>query len=324
MKRTGILTLMVLLVFAPAFAEGFRWYKGNTHCHTTNSDGDASPEHVAHWYKSHGYNFVVITDHNFLTDTTVLDTDKLDDFILIPGNEISDNFNDTPVHLNALNLKKDIVCQHGGSITETLQNNIDSINAAGAIPQINHPNWLWSFADKEMSPLKNVRLFELYNFSYNCNNFGAGGYPGMEEIWDRMLSKGMVMYGVASDDAHDYLTEFSPIRSNPGTGWIMVRADELTPEAITSAMVKGHFYATTGVLLKNIVITEKEYVVEIEPVKHMKYTTTFIGKNGKVLEEVYGNHAVYTFKEDEFYVRARIFASSGEFACTQPHFLKNK
>ncbi len=56
----------------------------------------------------------------------------------------------------------------------------------------------------------------------------------------------------------------------------------------------------------------------------MKYTTTFIGKDGKVLKEVYGNRAVYIFEGDELYVRARIYASSGEFACTQPHFPKNK
>jgi hypothetical protein len=27
------------------------WYKGNTHAHTTESDGDSPPEYVARWYK---------------------------------------------------------------------------------------------------------------------------------------------------------------------------------------------------------------------------------------------------------------------------------
>ncbi len=27
------------------------WLKGNIHTHTTNSDGDSSPDHVASWYK---------------------------------------------------------------------------------------------------------------------------------------------------------------------------------------------------------------------------------------------------------------------------------
>lgn len=41
-----------------------RWYKGNLHTHTYWSDGDEFPEMVLDWYKSHGYNFVALSDHN--------------------------------------------------------------------------------------------------------------------------------------------------------------------------------------------------------------------------------------------------------------------
>ena len=41
--------------------EGLRWFKGNTHTHTTESDGDSSPEYVARWYKEHGYDFLVLS-----------------------------------------------------------------------------------------------------------------------------------------------------------------------------------------------------------------------------------------------------------------------
>ena len=44
------------------------WYKGNTHTHTLNSDGDSTPEDVVRWYREHEYNFLVLTDHNFLTN----------------------------------------------------------------------------------------------------------------------------------------------------------------------------------------------------------------------------------------------------------------
>jgi hypothetical protein len=40
------------------------WFKGNTHSHTRISDGNASPEYVVNWYHEHGYNFLVLTDHN--------------------------------------------------------------------------------------------------------------------------------------------------------------------------------------------------------------------------------------------------------------------
>ena len=116
----------------------------------------------------------------------------------------------------------------------------------GAVPTINHPNWKWSFADVEMSQLTDVLLFELYNVCYDCNNFTAGGRPGMEEIWDKILSRGTLMYGIATDDAHDYSGEFHPKRSNPGTGWIMVRAEELSPKAIVTAMEAGGGHRRAG------------------------------------------------------------------------------
>ncbi len=40
------------------------WYKGNLHTHTYWSDGDEFPEMVLDWYKSQGYNFVALSDHN--------------------------------------------------------------------------------------------------------------------------------------------------------------------------------------------------------------------------------------------------------------------
>jgi hypothetical protein len=321
--RKAVLYLVMGILFSPPLlsAQNLIWFKGNTHCHTTNSDGDETPQNVVKWYKNHGYHFLVITDHNVLTDIKPLDTDKTDDFLLIPGEEISDHCDGAPIHLNALNITDPIEPQHGNSKVETLQNNIDAIIRAGGIATINHPNWRWAFTDTEMSQLKHIRLFELYNFSYNCNNFGAGGNPGMEEVWDRMLSRGILMYGIATDDAHDYRDEFSAKKSNPGTGWIMVRASELTPRAILTALEKGEFYSTIGVLLKNIVVTDKGYTVVIREEDDMKYTTQFIGKNGRILKEAFGTTAVYTYQGGELYVRARIFASSGEFACTQPVFV---
>jgi hypothetical protein len=79
------------------------------------------------------------------------------------------------------------------------------------------------------------------------------------------------------------LGEFNAKRSNPGTGWIMVRANELTSKAILTALEKGEFYSTVGILLQDIAVTEKSYTVEIQQEDDMKYTTQFIGKNGQIL-----------------------------------------
>jgi len=46
--------------------ETLTWYKGNLHTHTYWSDGDEFPEMVLDWYKSKGYDFVALSDHNTL------------------------------------------------------------------------------------------------------------------------------------------------------------------------------------------------------------------------------------------------------------------
>jgi hypothetical protein len=69
--------LLVALVLGAAAAQSrpeaarrppARWLKGNTHTHTLWSDGDAAPELVADWYRSHGYDFLVLSDHNVLSE----------------------------------------------------------------------------------------------------------------------------------------------------------------------------------------------------------------------------------------------------------------
>jgi hypothetical protein len=47
---------------------GPRWWKGNLHTHSLWSDGDDYPEMIADWYKSHGYHFLAMTDHNRLSE----------------------------------------------------------------------------------------------------------------------------------------------------------------------------------------------------------------------------------------------------------------
>jgi hypothetical protein len=45
-----------------------RWYKGNLHMHTFWSDGRAFPEEAVEWYRSRGYSFVGLSDHNVFQD----------------------------------------------------------------------------------------------------------------------------------------------------------------------------------------------------------------------------------------------------------------
>ena len=52
----------------PSSAFAAEWYKGSTHAHSFWSDGDAFPEMVVDWYKSRGYHFFTLSDHNILME----------------------------------------------------------------------------------------------------------------------------------------------------------------------------------------------------------------------------------------------------------------
>ncbi len=67
-----VLAVLVSLVPCISFAADTaakRWYKGNTHTHTLWSDGNDFPEMIADWYKSQGYHFLALSDHNVLQVT---------------------------------------------------------------------------------------------------------------------------------------------------------------------------------------------------------------------------------------------------------------
>jgi hypothetical protein len=322
MKKTVIMTLLLSVAVWGAGGTDLRWVKGNTHAHTSNSDGNEVPRRVMRWYQDHGYHFLVITDHDMITETRSLDSDPNDDFILIPGQEITLRVGDARTHVCALNPSRPAMAAVGKTVVETLQNEIDAARTVGALPQINHPNWKWSFGAEEMTALRDGRLFELLNVNRDSNNFAAGSRTGTEEIWDRLLSAGKVMYGVASDDTHDYLGDFTSGKAYPGKGWVMVRVARLSAEDVCQALDKGDFYASTGVELDELTITEREYALSIKPYGDTAYTTLFIGRGGQVLKKADGLKASYAFRGDEAYVRAKVISSGGELAFCQPFFKK--
>lgn len=323
MKKTWITVILLISAASWAPAQTARWVKGNTHAHTRNSDGNETPRRVMRWYQDYGYNFLVVTDHDMMTETASLDSDKNDDFILIPGLEITRSMDKLKVHVNALNPKRPVAASVvGQTVAQTLQNSIDAARTAGAIPQINHPNWRWSLTAEDLKGLSGVHLFELLNINRDSNNFAAGGQPGTEELWDALLSQGLAFYGVASDDTHDYLGDFFSDKAYPGKGWVLVRVSELTPEAVCAALDNGDFYASTGVELADVSVTKSSYSLAIKPLGDTAYTTLFIGKEGTVLKKEFGLNPSYSFIGDELYVRAKVLSSTGEMAFCQPVFVK--
>ena len=60
----------------------------------------------------------------------------------------------------------------------------------------------------------------------------------------------------------------------------------------------------------------------IKAVGDFRYRTLFIGAGGKILSESLTNPAVYKFRGNEKYVRAKVIESNAAIAWTQPVFRK--
>jgi len=301
-----------------------RWYKGNTHTHTVNSDGDSHPDDVVKWYRSHGYQFVVITDHNVITSVEGLNAlHGLDNrFLVIRGEEVTDRFGGKPLHINGLDPQRHIAPQGGESAADVVQRNVRAIRDAGAIPHVNHPNFGWALSADELATVRDLRLFEIYNGHPQVNNEGGGGVPSLEAMWDQILSRGVLLYGLAVDDAHHFKRHDDRSAARPGKGWVFVKADTLAPRAILDAMERGEFYSSTGVELNDYVVTDTSITLTVRETVWSKYRIQFIGRDGAVLQETTESPATYRIRGDEGYVRARVLESNGERAWTQPEMIR--
>lgn len=326
MKAVILSLMLVLPLLSVAQSKTSRWYKGNTHTHTLNSDGDSPPAAVVKWYRDNGYNFLFITDHEFITPTEPLDREfgVAGEFAVLSGQEITDGLNKKPLHINGLGISQVCMPNKGPSVVETLQKNIDCVRAAGGVPQINHPNFGWALNADDLIKLERVALLEIYNGHPLVNNLGGGGSPGVEAIWDALLTRGMQIYGIADDDSHYFKRLGDRSAPTPGQAWIVVRADELSAAAIVAALERGDFYASTGVELASIDATPKKLTLNIKEEKWSKYTIQFIGKGGRILTTATSNPAVYRIRGNEAYIRAKVIESNGKLAWTQPVFITPK
>lgn len=316
------LGLLIAVVWSNAPAQpqqAKRWYKGNLHTHTTMSDGDMPPDYVANWYKEHGYNFLVLSDHNVLTPIAELNgvLAEPEKYLLIPGEEVTTSLDKRPVHINAYGVDQVIKPFQGNEMHEHIQANMNLIRKAGALPALNHPNFQWALQSKDLLAVENLPLIEVYNGHPAVNNRGGGGFESLEQMWDTLLTARKKVFGIAVDDAHNYKT-FDKTMSNPGRGWVVVRASSLGRKEIMDGIAAGDFYSSTGVELQELETSAKGIRLKVKQAGTVKYTTEFIGARGKVLALAHGADAAYALKRSDQYVRAVVHGSNGDDAWVQP------
>ena len=108
---------------------------------------------------------MVLSDHNYLTDPKGLNSifAAEERFLLISGEEVTSSFEKKPVHVNGFNLRDTLPPTFGRSVVKTIQMNVDAILAAGGVPSLNHPNLSWAITPAELSQVRRLHLFEIFN-----------------------------------------------------------------------------------------------------------------------------------------------------------------
>ena len=235
----------------PLFPGNGRFYKANLHCHSTFSDGRFTVETIKEAYKSHGYSAVAFSDHNTLTPHNELSDDE---FIAI--NSIEIDFNQpsdlsirgwggvSVYHLNFFSKDKNrtefIPFDRVYGVKE-VQKTIDDANANGFLVSYNHPRWSFQSA-KDFVPLKGLFGFEVFNTG--CEVEMSDGYGDYE--FEEYCRRGGFVCPVATDDNHNASMDLDSPYSDSFGGWTMIRADELSYDALLTAMEQKNCYASTG------------------------------------------------------------------------------
>lgn len=305
--------IVALLLILGAFPLRAAWLRGNLHTHTLESDGDSTPAETAQWYRDHGYDFLVITDHDKLTRL-----DAPEGLVLIPGEELTSRLASKPLHVNGIGIERVVAPQKGGTAVEVLQRNVDAVREAGGLALVNHPNFGWAFGADELLQLRNVTLLEIASGHPYVSSHGP---PSHEEMWDRLLTAGHRIWGVAVDDSHHLKNPWGDFVALPGKAWVVVRSDAQTAPAIVEALQRGDFYASTGVELLEYEPSTSALCVRVREKNLARYRIQFIGAHGRVLQETAGPSASYRIRGEEGYVRAKVIDSNGRIAWMQPWFI---
>jgi len=291
-------------------------------------------------------------------------------FLMIQAEEITDRYDAKPIHVNATNLLELIPPQGGNSFLDVLQRNIDAVNkqreetGQGMLAHVNHPNFGWGIVAENLIELRGDTFFEVYNGHPGVRNWGDDAHPGTDRMWDIVLAMRLhqgldPLFGLAVDDTHNYY-KHKIGQSNPGRGWVMVKAQALNAENIIASLEKGNFYSTTGVILEDIQINDRALTIHIREKTGVPYRTQFIGtpkqfdtsskpvlnsqgepahitrvysnEIGQVFSETTDNPAIFSFTGTEMYVRAKIISDQlqdnpfadgdQETAWTQPVLIK--
>lgn len=243
-----------------------RFYRGNLHTHSTRSDGRLTPEQVCKFYAEQGYGFIALTDHFLetykypITDTTPYRTEN---FTTLIGAELHSGKTLTGElwHVLAVGLPFDFAQP---TADETGPEIAARAMAAGAYVAAAHPAW-YNLSEEDVISLGDVHAIEVINgISADHNDRIDSWY-----MMDVLLARGYRYTACATDDTHWHADRDDRLR-----GWVWVKSEEQTPDAILGALKRGEYYSSTGPEIHDIQVIPGEKVkIRCSPVDSVFVTS---------------------------------------------------
>jgi hypothetical protein len=213
----------------PFTAEG-EWLRCALHAHTTESDGELSPDLLARHYERAGYDVLAVTDHWKRTEA------RAERMLVIPGVELNCIL---PGARDGHVLGYGLACEPAelAALAEEygdLARTADWIEEHGGVAYLAHPYWTGVTPGTfELPP--NVTGIEVFNAG--CELEVGRGVSAVH--WDELCEAGRLCPALATDDSH-----------HPGfdsdLAWTWVRAAERNVEAVLEALGAGCFYGSAG------------------------------------------------------------------------------
>lgn len=278
------------------------WFKGNLHTHTTNSDGNVSPEAAIEMYRTAGYDFLALTDHWVQSETAFSDG-----LLLLSGCEWDcGDMVHTPVfHIIGIGMEAKADLTRFPSLTP--QEIIDAVRSAGGLPVLAHP--AWSVTDPaDVLALKGLESIEIYNTISNLPWNGCRADSGL--YFDLWANKGRLFRCMAADDCHFY-------NGDQTRSYIMVKAQDLTADSLKKAMAAGNFYASQGPRFRSIACNGDVIEVGCSEVESIVFYSNTVWCKDRVTTG--GVHsATYKIKPTDRFVRVELVDKNGNMAWSSP------
>ena len=282
------------------------FFKGNLHCHTTNSDGKLTPEECKAFYREHGYDFLSITDHRKLSEETHME----DGMLVLCGMEMDYYLPGEVVHLVGVGLSQKLN-QH--DVSRNMQSYIDLANRYDGRVIIAHPAWSLNTVTT-LSGLHGLTAAEIYNSAstYPWN----GDRADSSNVLDADAAHGTFFNFVASDDSHWYNGE-------AGRSFTMVQADELTRESLFKAIDEGRFYCSQGPVIRQITVEDEQIHVECSEAERVIFYSNLPWANNRCVANSGMTEASYTAHPEngETFVRIQVMDKEGRSAWSNPILL---